>query len=61
MPNDIGYFKKKTVSDKQKQLNYWKSSAEDDLEAADVLFDGGKYLQALFFSHLVIEKMLKAL
>lgn len=35
--------------------------AEDDWAAVDVLFNGKRYLQSLFFAHLVIEKICKAL
>lgn len=35
--------------------------AEDDWAAVDTLLNGKKYLQSLFFAHLVIEKVCKAL
>jgi|SRR3989304_2795612 len=46
---------------KEEHINYWIEEAEDDWEAVDTLLSGKKYLQALFFSHLVIEKVCKAL
>jgi HEPN domain-containing protein len=46
---------------KEEHINYWLNQAEDDWEAVDTLFKGKKYLQSLFFSHLVIEKICKAL
>jgi HEPN domain-containing protein len=48
------------MTDKQKHANYWAATAKDDLDAVDVLFLGKKYLQSLFFTHLSLEKMLKA-
>jgi|ERR1017187_722939 HEPN domain-containing protein len=49
------------MTDKEKQINYWQSTAIDDLESIDYLFEGRKYVQALFFAHLSLEKILKAL
>ena len=49
------------MTDKEKQIAYWVSTAIDDLESIDYLFNGKKYVQALFFSHLSLEKILKAL
>ena len=46
---------------KEEHINYWIEEAEDDWAAVDTLLSGKKYLQALFFSHLVIEKVCKAL
>ena len=46
---------------KQKQIEYWRSSAEDNLETAVLLIESGKTVEGLFFSHLTIEKLLKAL
>jgi len=40
---------------------YWISEAEDSLKVADHLFDTKDYSYALFFGHLALEKMLKAL
>ena len=44
----------------EKQIEYWVNSAQDDLETAGILIEKEKFLQGLFFCHLVIEKMLKA-
>jgi HEPN domain-containing protein len=41
-------------------INYWKISAERDWLAVQALVASGNYVQALFFAHLVIEKLLKA-
>ncbi|MCF6352483.1 MAG: HEPN domain-containing protein [Cyclobacteriaceae bacterium] len=46
---------------KQEHINFWIEQADDDWVAVDILFNGKKYLQALFFAHLVIEKICKAL
>ena len=42
------------------QIEYWKSSAIDDLESAKILIERKRLLHGLFFCHLVIEKALKA-
>lgn len=46
--------------DVDKQIDYWTSSAKDDLVTAKILIEKERYLHGLFFCHLVIEKVLKA-
>jgi HEPN domain-containing protein len=48
------------MNNKQQHIDYWKATAVDDLDTVDYLFEGRKYLQALFFTHLSLEKVLKA-
>ncbi len=45
---------------KQEKINYWIQSAESDWIVAGHLFDKEDYPYALFFGHLTIEKLLKA-
>ncbi len=47
--------------DEQKVIKYWLTTAEQDFETAELLCRKKKYHHALFFCHLSIEKMLKAL
>lgn len=47
--------------DLEKTVSYWREGAEEALGGADVLFKGEKYPFALFFGHLALEKILKAL
>jgi HEPN domain-containing protein len=42
------------------QIEYWRESAGEDMKTARVLFDGKRYSGALFFGHIVLEKILKA-
>ena len=49
------------MKSKQEHIAYWVDQATDDWEAVDTLVQGRKYLQALFFAHLVIEKLCKAI
>lgn len=42
-------------------IQYWISSAQDDLVALRTMFDARNYVYALFFGHLYLEKLLKAL
>lgn len=44
----------------QKQIVYWKTTALDNLETAEILFEKRKFRECLFFCHLTIEKLLKA-
>jgi len=46
--------------DVEKVVQYWLTTAADDLTAAEHLFQNGDYTHALFFAHLYLEKMLKA-
>lgn len=45
---------------KHDHILYWKETAESNWLAAQDLFQTGKYLECLFFAHLVIEKLSKA-
>lgn len=40
---------------------YWLESSEDAFNTARTLFENGKYEHSMFFLHLSLEKMLKAL
>ena len=46
---------------KTEYIDFWISQAVDDWNAVNTLYKGKNYLQSLFFAHLVIEKMCKAL
>lgn len=46
---------------KEEHIRFWLIQADDDWTAVETLFKGRKYLQSLFFAHLVIEKICKAL
>ena len=39
---------------------YWMNASVEAFDTAKVIFEGGRYVHALFFCHLAIEKMLKA-
>lgn len=47
--------------EEQKVIKYWLTMAQQDFETADLLSHNKKYHHALFFCHLSVEKMLKAL
>ena len=47
--------------DTSKQIDYWVNGAYSDIETAELLLTGKKYVESLFFCHLAIEKILKAL
>ena len=46
--------------DVQKQIEFWKVSAEEDFAAAESLLEKEHFRHCLFFAHLAVEKMLKA-
>lgn len=46
--------------DVEKVVQYWLTTAADDLTAAEHLFQSDDYTHALFFAHLYLEKMMKA-
>ena len=41
-------------------INFWASEAEESLHVAEHLFEKKDYSYALFFGHLAVEKILKA-
>ncbi len=47
--------------DTQKLINHWKAGAEDARVTMNALFEKERYHHALFFGHLMLEKILKAL
>lgn len=44
---------------KKEHIQYWITSSENDWEVAQSLIHGEKFLYALFFAHLTLEKLLK--
>ena len=46
--------------DVNRQIEYWTSTATDDLQTAELLIENRKILQGLFFCHLCVEKTIKA-
>lgn len=44
-----------------KQIAFWRESAKEDWEVARQLVENGRIRHGLFFSHLALEKILKAL
>jgi len=46
---------------KAEYIGFWIEQAEDDWKAVNTLFIGKNFLQSLFFTHLVIEKLSKSL
>jgi len=45
----------------QKLIAHWSESAERDFETMNVLVNNKRYMHSLFFGHLVLEKLFKAL
>ncbi|MBI5893627.1 MAG: HEPN domain-containing protein [Deltaproteobacteria bacterium] len=58
-PSAKGVFRAKMI--KQEKIDYWLKSAEYDWMVAGHLFEKGDYAYSLFFGHLTIEKILKAI
>ena len=46
--------------DLQKQIEYWRNGSLSDIETAEILIERNKYPEGMFFCHLAIEKILKA-
>lgn len=44
----------------EQHIKFWLDSADHDLDAAESLFNAGKFDWCLFLGHLVLEKALKA-
>ncbi|MBI2416383.1 MAG: HEPN domain-containing protein [Ignavibacteriales bacterium] len=45
---------------KEKQIEYWKTTAISNMELAEIVIQNGKILHGLFCCHLTIGKALKA-
>ena len=45
----------------QKQIDYWVNGSNEDLISAELLINGNRLLHGLFWCHLTIEKIIKAL
>jgi HEPN domain-containing protein len=48
------------MKSKQEVIKYWLTASKEDFDSAEILYKNKKYHHALFFCHLSIEKMLKA-
>lgn len=46
--------------DIERHVMYWSSSAQEDLETAELLIASQKFRHGLFFAHLALEKSIKA-
>jgi HEPN domain-containing protein len=46
--------------DIQKQIDYWRKGAEEELEVAELLLEKRRFRHSMFLAHLALEKMLKA-
>jgi HEPN domain-containing protein len=46
---------------KEQHIAYWLKSSEDDELSMQFLFNNGQYTHSLFFGHLFLEKICKAL
>lgn len=46
---------------KEEHIKYWIETSEEDWNVVDALYSSNKYLYSLFFSHLLLEKLAKAL
>lgn len=46
---------------KQEHIDYWLNTAKEDEITMNLLFKDGRYAHCLFFGHLYIEKICKAL
>jgi len=53
-------FVKTEQFDKQKIIDYWVTSSDDDFDTMMAMFATRRYSWSLFVGHLVIEKLLKA-
>lgn len=60
MLNDAPRTKSIWMDQAQKIIEYWSSASKQDFETAEILFENKRYHHVLFFCHLSIEKILKA-
>lgn len=50
-----------TEFDRDKIVNYWLDSSDDDFDTMMAMYESKRYSWSLFIGHLMIEKLLKAL
>ena len=46
---------------KKEHINYWTKQVVDDFDCSNVLYEASYYAQSLFWAHLALEKLSKAL
>ena len=46
---------------KEEHIQYWIETSDKDLKVVETLYQSKQYVYSLFFSHLVIEKLSKAI
>ena len=46
---------------KEQYIDYWIDTSHNDWETVEAMFVAGRYLHCLFWAHLVLEKLAKAL
>ncbi len=46
---------------KQEHIQYWINSSEEDWKSVLSLFQSGRNVHCLFFAHLTLEKLCKAI
>jgi len=61
MPKNKKHLLHKSFKTRKDKVTYWLRSADQDWKVANHLFEKGDYSYALFFGHLTIEKILKAI
>lgn len=49
------------MNTEQDIIKYWDEASKQDFETAEILYKNKKYHHALFFCHLTVEKILKAI
>ena len=49
------------MNTEQDIIKYWDEASKQDFETAQILYSNKKYHHALFFCHLTVEKILKAI
>ena len=61
MPKNNNNLSPKNLMARIDKVKYWIRSADQDWKVANHLFEKGDYSYALFFGHLTVEKILKAI
>jgi HEPN domain-containing protein len=46
---------------KEEHINYWTNQVDEDFDCANVLYLSNHFAQSLFWAHLALEKLTKAL
>lgn len=59
--SNVVFFYRYNIMSKEEHIEYWKKSSEEDWLTVETLFKSSRYVHCLYFTHLALEKLCKAI